>query len=186
MTRCNDYKILMNKLLDREISPAERAELEGHSKLCRNCAREFKAIQSGLTMLISMSIPEPTPEFTSETVTKAFRAKKEKLRRQKLVSCCLLFLTLTISSLLMVFEPAIQRFLFSFVLGLAQCGAILPVLSTIVSTMTSALLVFGDVIYGIVCGGYNPGFIYLTAMIVMIFIAFMSKVHSLAFLFNRR
>lgn len=173
MTGCSEYKILIQKSLDREISTGERAKLERHISLCRDCAKEFKAIQSGLDILFSMPVPAPSAEFTSETVKKAFRAKKNLVRRQKIMSWCLStligILTLfIIEGWSLVFQPVIRWVLSSAIQDLSQCSVLLTGLNKIISVISSILWTLGGVFYAIICSGYNPGFIYLTALLAMI------------------
>ena len=191
MTGCSEYKILIQKLLDREISTGERARLEQHISLCRDCAKEFKAIQSGLHMLISMPVPAPGAEFISETVTKAFRAKKELVRRQNIMSWCL-SASIAIISLFIIagwslgFQPAIRWVLSSAIQGFSQCSVFLTALNKMVSAICSILWTLGGILYTIICYGCDPGFIYLTALLAMILSIFLTTGKHHLFLLNRR
>ena len=191
MTGCNEYKMLIQKFLDREISPGERARLERHISHCGDCEREFKAIQLGLDMLISMPVPEPGTNFTSDTVKKAFKAKKELARREKVMSWLLSSLIVIISLSIftagsMVFQPVLRWILLSAIKVLSQCSVLLTGLIKMVSAMSEILWTLGGIIYRIICSGYSPGFIYLTTLLVMIFFIFFARGRRQLFLLNRR
>ena len=191
LTGCNEYKILMHKLLDGEISRAEKEGLEKHITLCRYCAGELKALRSCMDLLCKMAVPEAGLEFTSRTVKTAFTAKRKKARTQKIASLCLFGLVAVISSLIIagwsaVSQPAIRGGLLSVLKGVSKCSILLTALNKTVSAAGSALWTSGNVIYKIICSGCNPGFIYLTALLVMLFLLVMSCAKSSALLFNRR
>lgn len=180
MTGCNEYKELMHKLLDREISPRERARLEQHISLCSNCAGELKAIESGLDMLTAMPVPEPGAEFTSETIKKAFMAKKALARRQKTASWCMSALIGIISLSIiagcsLVFQPVMEWALLKAVQVLSQLSILLTALNKTVSVINSILWTLGSVIYKIVCSECNPGLIFLASLLVMVFLNVISR-----------
>jgi hypothetical protein len=191
MSGCKDFQKIMQTVLDRTAAEKERACLEEHMNLCRNCAMEYKALQLSLDLLVSMPVPEPHAEFTSETVKKAFKAKKLLAHRRRIISLCLSLLPAIISSFIfagwsLVLQPAIRRGLLSVVRGLSQCSGLLTAFDKMVSVISSVLWVLGSAIYKIVCSGCNPGFLYLTAIIIMIFFVLISGEKSPAFLLNRR
>lgn len=191
MTGCSEYKMLIQKFLDREISPGERTILEQHLSLCGGCEREFEAIQSGLEMMILMNVPEPGADFTFDTVKKALKAKKEQDSRRKIASWSLSVLIGLISLLMvavwsMVFQSVMQRVLLSAIQGLSQASTLLTVFNKTVSAMSSLLWTLGSVIYKIVCSGCSPGFIFLASLLVMIFSMFLTRGKDQLFLFNRR
>jgi len=192
MTGCKDFQKIMQKVLDRTASEKERADLEGHMTLCRDCARKFKTLQVSLELLISMPVPEPSPTFTSDTIKKAFRAKRDQKRRRKIASWCLSGLTAIISVFIiagwnMVLQPAIRNILLNLLKIILEWRALFNALNKILSAMVTVLKYLADVSVRIIWEGGAPivsG--YLIALILMVFIILMSGARSSAFSFKRR
>jgi predicted anti-sigma-YlaC factor YlaD len=184
VTRCEYIQKIMQKVIDRTAGDAERTDLEQHISLCRTCATEFKSLQLSLDLLISMPVPEACPEFTSETVKRAFRAKKDQVRRQKVMSWYLSGVTAVISALIvaswsMIFQPATRGFLLSILRTLSGWIALYNGLSKALSVLLSGLAYLGDTAVKIIWEVSTPAlFGYLTALIIMVIFIIIAGVKS--------
>ena len=192
MTKCEYIQKIMQKLMDGTIADAERTDLEQHVTLCRTCATEFKFIQLSLDLLISMPVPEPCPEFTSETVKRAFGAKKDQARRRKVVSLYLSSLTAIISALIiaswsMIFQPVTRGILLSILRTLSGWTALYNGLNKAISVLVSALAHMGDTAVKVVWEVSSPAlFGYLIALIIMAIFITIAGVKSSALSLKRR
>jgi predicted anti-sigma-YlaC factor YlaD len=186
MNRCTDFQRLMDRSLDGEISRGEKALLDRHMTMCEDCAREFKALQLGLDMLASMPVPEPGAGFTSETVEKAFRAKKILARRQKVMAWFLAGLTAIISALILaswpiVFQPALKWTTLNFLRVLSESEIILMILRKFLSTMSAILIPLGDNVLQLLWQGAAPAFYgYLIAFIILLSLTLIKRTRPIA------
>jgi hypothetical protein len=182
----------MQKVMDRTVADAERTVLEQHMTLCRTCATGFKSLQLSLDLLISMPVPGPCPEFTSETVKKAFRAKKDQARRQKVMSWYLSGLTAVISALIvaswsMIFQPATRVFLLSILRTLSGWIALYNCLNKALYVLVSVLAYLGDTAVKVVWEVSSPAlFGYVIALIMMVIFITIAGVKSLTLSLKRR
>ena len=186
MNRCTDFQRLMDRSLDGEISRGEKALLDRHLTMCQDCSREFKALQLGLDMLASMPIPEPETGFTSETVKKAFRAKKLLAHRQKVMAWLLAGLTVIISALILaswpiVFQPALKWAALNFLSVLSGLDIILTILRKFLSTMAAILIPLGDNVLQLLWQGAAPAFYgYLIAFMILLSFTLIKRTKSTA------
>jgi predicted anti-sigma-YlaC factor YlaD len=184
MNRCTDFQRLMDRSLDGEISRGEIALLDRHMTMCQDCAREFKALQLGLDMLASMPVPEPEAGFTSETVKKAFRAKKLLAHRQKVMAWLLAGLTVIISALILaswpiVFQPALKWAALNFLSVLSGLDIILIILRKFLSTMAAILIPLGDNALQLLWRGAAPAFYgYLIAFMILLSLTLIKRTKS--------
>jgi len=182
----------MQAVLDGAAAEKEKAGLEEHMTLCRDCAREFNAFQASLKLLVSMPAPEPSPGFTSDTVKKAFMAKRDQMRRQKIVSWCLSGLTAIVSVFLitgwnMVLQPAIRTGLSSILSILLEWRILFKAFDKVLSALAIDLVTSGNHAVRIILEGCPPVFSgYLIALIIMVFYILITGVKSSAFSFKRR
>jgi len=192
VTRCEYIQKIMQKVMDRTVGDAERTDLDQHMTLCRTCATEFKSLQLSLDLLISMPAPEPCPEFTSETVKRAIRAKKDQARRQKVMSWYLSGLTAIISALViaswsMIFQPATRVVLLSILRTLSRWIALYNSLHKALSVLVSALAYLGDTAVKVVWEVSSPAlFGYLIALIIMVIFITIAGVKSSNLSLKRR
>jgi predicted anti-sigma-YlaC factor YlaD len=181
MSECMDFQRLMNRSLDGEISQEERALLNQHLALCQNCTREFKALQLGLDMLVSMPVPEPDAGFTSGTVKKASRAKKIMARRQKAISLSLSGVAAMISILILVswtaiFQPAIKWSALNILSLFSELEILLDILHKFLSALAAILIPLVDNTFHAVWQGAAPAFYgYLIALIILLFFILLTK-----------
>lgn len=192
MTKCEDIQKIMQKTLDRTVTDAERADLEQHMTRCPDCATEFKSLQLSLDLLVAMPVPEPGPEFTSETIKRAFRAKKDNMRRQKVMSWSLSGLIAIISALivgswLIVFQPAIKWGLLIILRTLSGWISLYNGLSKALSALVSAFTYLGDLAVDVVWGVSSPALSgYLIALILMVFFSTIAGLKSSTLSLKRR
>jgi predicted anti-sigma-YlaC factor YlaD len=176
----------MDRSLDGEISQGEKALLDRHITMCRDCAREFKALQLGLDILASMPIPEPDAGFTSETVKKAFRAKKILARRQKVIAWFLAGLTAIISALILaswpiMFQPALKWTALNFLRVLSGLEIILMILRKFLSTLAAVLIPLGDNALRLLCQGTATALYgYMIALMILLFFTLINRTKSTA------
>jgi len=181
MNRCTDFQKLMNRSLDREISQGEKALLDRHITLCRDCAREFRALQLGLDMLVSMPVPEPDAGFTSETVKKAFRAKKILAHRQKVIAWFLACLTAIISALILaswpiIFQPALKWAALNFLSVLSGLDIILNILRKFLSTLAAILTPLGENALQLLYQGTATALYgYMIALMILLFFTLIKR-----------
>ena len=174
MSGCIDFQRLMHRYLDGEVSQGEKALFDRHLTICRDCAREFKALRLGLNMLASMPVPEPAPGFTSETVKKAFMAKRLLARRQKVMAWFLSGLTVIISTLILaswtiIFQPALKWAALNLLRALSASDVIFNTLNRFLSGLKTILISLGDKAPQLLLHGAAPVLYgYLTALIIMV------------------
>jgi predicted anti-sigma-YlaC factor YlaD len=184
MNGCSDFQRLMDRSLDGEITRGEQALLDRHMTMCEDCAREFKALQLGLDMLASMPVPEPDAGFTSETVKKAFRAKKLLAHRQKVMTWLLAGLTAIISALVLaswpiVFQPALKWTALNFLSVLSESKIILMILRKFLSALTAVLLPLGDEALRLLYQGTATALYgYLISLMILLFFILLKRTKS--------
>jgi predicted anti-sigma-YlaC factor YlaD len=192
VNNCKDYKKMMHLALDGTADEREMKRLKDHMTLCKDCAREFRILQLSLDLLASMPVKEPAAEFTSNTVKKAFAAKKKLLRQQKIASWALSGLTVVISVLILAgwnvaIRPAI-RVVFLNILGIIlEWRILLKTFSKVLTALGKYLITSGSDAASTIWEGCVPLFSgYLMALIIMAFIILITGVKSSAFSFKRR
>lgn len=184
MTECKDFQRLMNRYLDGEITQGEKALLDRHITMCRDCSREFKALQLGLDTLASMPVPEPDAGFTSETVKKAFRAKRILARRQKVMAWFLAGLTVMISALIvtswtMIFQPALKWAALHILSVLSEFEVILIILRKFISTIAAILLPLGENALQLLWQETaSVLYVYLISLMILIFFTLIKRTRS--------
>jgi len=187
MTGCKDFQIIMQTMLDGTAAEKERADFEGHMTLCRDCAMEFKALQLSLDLLVAMPVSEPSPGFTSDTVKLAFKAKKDLMRRQRILSWGLSGLAAIISALIiagwhMVFQPAIRMALLSILKILSEWKVLSTLLVKVLFSLVKVLAVLGDATFKAVWEGYSPICLgYMIVLIIVISFILITDVRSSVF-----
>jgi len=192
VNNCKDYQKMMHLALDGTADEREMKRLKDHMTLCRDCTREFRILQLSLDLLASMPVKEPAAEFTSNTVTKAFAAKKKLLRQQKIASWALSGLTVVISVLILAgwnvaIRPAI-RVVFLNILGIIlEWRILLKTFNKVLTALGKYLITSGSDAASTIWEGCVPLFSgYLMALIIMAFIILITGVKSSAFSFKRR
>lgn len=106
MSDCTIYKPLLHLLVDGEISPSERAELEAHLAVCPDCRERLAQLESirDAFALLDVEVPAGLRERTMAAVRQ--EARRERRRRAQrwvqglgaLAACCVLaFLGLRIT-----------------------------------------------------------------------------------------
>jgi predicted anti-sigma-YlaC factor YlaD len=186
MNRCTDFQRLMDRSLDGEISQGEKTLLDRHMTMCEDCAREFKALQLGLDMLASMPVPEPDAGFTSETVKKAFRAKKILAHRQKVMAWFLAGLAAIISALILaswpiIFQPALKWTALNLLSVLSESKIILMILRKLLSTLAAVLIPLGDDALRLLCQGTATALYgYLISLMILLFFILIKRTKSTA------
>lgn len=184
MTECKDFQRLMNRYLDGEITQGEKTLLDRHITMCRDCSREFKALQLGLDTLASIHVPEPDAGFTSDTVKKAFRAKRILARRQKVMTWFLAGLTVMISALIvtswtMIFQPALKWAALHILSVLSEFEVILIILRKFISTIAAILLPLGDNALQLLWQGTaSVLYVYLISLMILIFFTLIKRTRS--------
>jgi len=184
MSECKDFQRLMNRSLDGEITQGEKALLDRHIAMCRDCSREFKALQLGLDTLASMPVPEPEAGFTSETVKKAFRAKRILARRQKVMAWFLAGLTVMISALIvtswtMIFQPALKWAALHILSVLSEFEVIIIILRKFISTMAAILMPLRENALQLLYQGTATAlYIYLISLMILVFFMFIKRTKS--------
>lgn len=186
MSVCIDFQRLMHRCLDGEVSRGERALFDRHLAICRDCAREFKALQLGLNMLASMPVPEPGPGFTSETVKKAFMAKRLLARRQKVTAWLLAGMTVMISILILagwtiIFQPALKWAALNLFRALSASDVIFNTINRLLSGLKTILISLGDKAPQLLWQGAAPVLYgYLTALMILIFFILIKRTRATA------
>jgi hypothetical protein len=181
-----DFQRLMQRSLDREISPGEMALLDRHITICPDCARELNVLQLGLDILASMPAPDPAAGFASETAEKAFKAKKLLAHRQKVMAWSLSGLSVIISVLIlsiwtMVFQPALRWAAFCILRAPSEFGVILNALDKFFSTLRAILIPLGDKALHVLWQGAAPELYgYLIALMIMVFFVLIKRIKSTA------
>ncbi len=192
MTECEYIQGIMQKVLDGTAGDAERTDLERHIAVCRTCATEFKSLQLSLDLLISMPVPEPCPEFTSETVKRALRAKKSRARRQKVMSWYLSGLTAIISALIiaicsMIIQPATRGILLIMIRALSGWITLYNGLNKALSVLVSALAYLGDTTVKLAWELSSLSLLgYLITLIIMVIFITIAGVRSSPLSIKRR
>lgn len=176
----------MERSIDGEITQGEQALLDRHITMCRDCAREFKALLLGLDMLASMPVPEPDAGFTSDTVKKAFKAKRVLARRRKVTTWFLAGLTVIISALIVaswaiIFKPVLKWTALHIVSVLSKLEIILSILRKFLSTLAAILMPLGDNALQLLWNGAAPAFYgYLIALMMLIFFTLIKRTKPIA------
>jgi hypothetical protein len=192
VSNCKDYQKMMQSALDGTADQEEMQRLKDHMFLCPDCARKFKALQIGIDLLTSMPVKEPAVEFTSDTVKKAFAAKKRLLRRQRIASLYLSFLTMIISVLIiagwnMAIRPAIRVVLLNILGIIMEWRVLFKVFDKILTALVKDLVISGGNAARAVWEGCTPVISgYLIVLIIMAFISLITGVKSSVFSFKRR
>jgi predicted anti-sigma-YlaC factor YlaD len=176
----------MDRSLDGEISQREQALLDRHITMCQDCAREFRALQLGLDMLVSMPVLEPDAGFTSETVKKALMAKKILAHRQKVMAWFLAGLTVIISALILaswpiIFQPFLKWAALNFLSVLSGLDIILNILRKFMSTLAAILIPLGGNALRLLWQGAAHAFYgYLIALMILLSFTVIKRTKSTA------
>jgi len=177
----------MQKVLDRTSSEKERADLEAHVNLCRDCAIEFKCLQLSIELQVSMPVPEPSPEFTSDTVKKAFKTKRKQRLRQKIASWCLSGLTGIVSVFFIagwniILQPAIRWILINMLSIFSEWRVISNALIKVLFSLVKVLRTLGDAGVKVVWEGCSPVFFgYMIALTIMVCFILVTGIRSSVF-----
>jgi len=148
VSNCKEYKNLMQSALDCTADESDLRRLDSHMDVCRDCAREFKALKLGIDLLVSMPVREPVVEFTADTVRMAFAAKRKMLRRQKIDSWCFSGM-MAIASLFiiagwnMTIRPGIRVALLNIVNIFLEWRTLLKVFKKVFSALVEYVIVTG-------------------------------------------
>ena len=80
-TTCEDFRGLLDRLLDGEITPEEQARLDAHAAACPDCAALREALLADREALAdALGDVPPMPEDTHEAWMAAIRAEKAGTR----------------------------------------------------------------------------------------------------------
>ncbi|NJO88397.1 MAG: hypothetical protein HC831_05080 [Chloroflexia bacterium] len=70
--KCDECKLLIDKLIDDNISSLEQETLMGHSKKCKNCNQEYKAALNYKLLLSGLLKATPVLENKNEFIDNVF------------------------------------------------------------------------------------------------------------------
>jgi hypothetical protein len=192
VSECKDYQKIMQAMLDGTAGEGEKKSLEAHMRVCRDCAREIKALKLGIDLLTSMPVREPGAEFTADTVRMAFAAKRKMLRRQRIGSWCFSGL-MAIASLSIlegwniVIRPGIRLVLLNIMNVFLEWRTLLKAFKKVFSAMAEYLIVSGSKEIEVLWQGHPHVFSgYFMAFIIMALFMLITSMKSSTFSFKRR
>ncbi|MBW2261232.1 MAG: zf-HC2 domain-containing protein [Deltaproteobacteria bacterium] len=79
---CNRWHAMMHEALDGLLDEHDREGFEEHLRGCKDCREKYEMLERSLELFVSISAPEPAPDFAASVMRQARKARAAHARSQ--------------------------------------------------------------------------------------------------------